>query len=170
MTRFQIRAAEIEDAAGLASVHVRSWQSAYVGMVPQEHLDALSVEKRAEGWRNGLSSGAFRTFVATNEDGIVGLVSVGATRDEGDSPGAFEVGAIYISPGLWRQGIGRALWLRASEEAQMQGALTLSAWVFERNDDSRTFYEAVGCVHSGAQKTMEIGGEKLIAVRYTLGL
>ena len=38
-----IRDAELRDARGIAEVHIRSWQAAYVGIVPDEDLSRLSL-------------------------------------------------------------------------------------------------------------------------------
>src|SRR5205809_105170 len=37
-----IRPARVEDAAGIAKVHIDSWRTTYKGMVPDEHLAGLS--------------------------------------------------------------------------------------------------------------------------------
>src|SRR5437763_1149336 len=47
----QVRAARPTDILGIAEVHVRSWQETYVGQVPQDYLDTLSVEDRYERWQ-----------------------------------------------------------------------------------------------------------------------
>jgi len=47
----EIRTAVAEDAPGLATVHVRSWQLAYRGLMADEFLDGLSVEER-ERWHS----------------------------------------------------------------------------------------------------------------------
>jgi hypothetical protein len=45
-----VRRAELRDAAGIAAVHVASWQEAYRGLLPQEYLESLSVRDRIETW------------------------------------------------------------------------------------------------------------------------
>ena len=41
-----IRPAAEGDAAGIARVHVRSWQEAYAGIVPEAYLASLDVDQR----------------------------------------------------------------------------------------------------------------------------
>jgi hypothetical protein len=41
MTVMDIRAARMEDVPQIAAVHVRSWQAAYRGLLPQAYLDGL---------------------------------------------------------------------------------------------------------------------------------
>jgi hypothetical protein len=45
------RDAELRDAGGIAKVHVRSWQAAYAGIVPDEDLAQLSVDHMQENNR-----------------------------------------------------------------------------------------------------------------------
>lgn len=42
----QIRPARLDGAEALATVHVQSWQAAYVGLIPQDYLDNLNVARR----------------------------------------------------------------------------------------------------------------------------
>jgi len=42
-----LRPAEPRDALEVARVHIRTWQVAYRGLVPDEYLDSLNIEDRA---------------------------------------------------------------------------------------------------------------------------
>ena len=48
-----VRPVTVDDAWGLAAVHVASWQWAYAGLLPAGQLAALSVEDRAARWASG---------------------------------------------------------------------------------------------------------------------
>ncbi len=50
-----IRDAELGDARGIAEIHVRYWQAAYAGIVPDEDLARLSVDQREQFWMHVLS-------------------------------------------------------------------------------------------------------------------
>ena len=52
----EIRRATLEDAMAIASVHVRSWKSAYPGQIPQGYLDSLHPKDRVEGWEQVLAA------------------------------------------------------------------------------------------------------------------
>ena len=43
-----IRPAKSDDALEVARVHVRSWQAAYRGLLPDDYLDDLRAEERAQ--------------------------------------------------------------------------------------------------------------------------
>ena len=79
----QIRLAHIDDAEGLARVHVDSWRVAYKGIVPDEHLASLSYEKRAGRWRESLSNADSASFVyvAQDADGNPWAIGRGAGAD-----------------------------------------------------------------------------------------
>ena len=69
----QVRKATVEDASGIAFVHVRSWQVAYRGHMPDEFLDGLDPEKRTSMWRDWTQDPDKIIFVAEdNEGNIVG--------------------------------------------------------------------------------------------------
>lgn len=55
-----IRPATVDDAHDLAVVHVRSWQQAYRGLMPQAVLDRLSIAEREAGWARLLASDGAR--------------------------------------------------------------------------------------------------------------
>ncbi|WP_274857053.1 hypothetical protein [Bacillus methanolicus] len=43
-----IRKAVGDDAAQIARVHVKSWQETYKGLIDQNYLDNLKIEKRKQ--------------------------------------------------------------------------------------------------------------------------
>src|SRR4051794_1204440 len=79
---YAIRAATVADAAGIAEVHVASWQAAYHGLLPQALLDGLSVERRTAQWRRDIGGGGVDVHVATDAAGrIAGFIATGCSRD-----------------------------------------------------------------------------------------
>jgi GNAT superfamily N-acetyltransferase len=81
-----VRRATLEDADAIGSVHVASWRAAYRGLMPDEFLDALSVEERAESWRRGFVQAAATppdrsAVLVTVVDGeAVGFAALGPAR------------------------------------------------------------------------------------------
>jgi hypothetical protein len=51
-----IRPARLEDVPEIAVVHVRSWQAAYQGLLPQAYLDGLDPGQRIGQWERALSA------------------------------------------------------------------------------------------------------------------
>ena len=105
-----IREPSKNDARSLAEVHVRSWQAAYKGQVPDDILDNLSVDQREKHWHLTLNSPSNKVLVAESEQRIVAFSSFGPVRDEGlDKNAVGEVYAIYALEEFWDRGIGRRL-------------------------------------------------------------
>jgi hypothetical protein len=52
--------ASVADADEIGAMHVRSWQGAYRGLMPQEYLDQLDPASRADRWRQILRDGAVK--------------------------------------------------------------------------------------------------------------
>jgi hypothetical protein len=50
-----IRPAQMDDAFAMARVHVDTWRTSYVGIVPDEHLAGLSYERCQANWIEHLS-------------------------------------------------------------------------------------------------------------------
>ena len=142
-----IREATPADAAGIAFVHVESWRTTYPGIMPQEHLDALSVAERTETWQGLLLSPqpGDCTLVAETEAGeIIGFVHGGKERS-GDPEHAAEIQTIYLLQSQQGGGQGRRLLAFAARRLRENGFPTLFLWTHVRNP-ARGFYEALGGV------------------------
>jgi hypothetical protein len=81
MPEMIIRPACLADALRIATIHVEAWQVAYRGIVPDEFLDALSVEERRVGWQRILETGESLTWVAEDKNMALGWISMGRSRD-----------------------------------------------------------------------------------------
>jgi L-amino acid N-acyltransferase YncA len=115
----EVRKATAEDASGIAFIHVRSWQVAYRGHMPDEFLDSLDVGKRANMWRELTQNPDKIVFVADDRKGnIVGFSALGPSRDTDADPNTAEVSAIYVHPEQWQKGIGRALLSTSLDEVR----------------------------------------------------
>jgi GNAT superfamily N-acetyltransferase len=171
-----VRPATLADAEGIGLVHVRSWQSAYRGKMPQDHLDGLDPARRAELWRRIMeetepSRGGVLVAVA-ERGGITGLASFGPSQDSDADPRVTgEVGAIYADPDAWGTGAGRALMASAVSELARLGYADATLWVLDTNDRARRFYALAGWKEDGANKTDGSRGFDIAEVRYrrTLG-
>jgi len=161
-----VRRAALDDAPAIAAVHVQAWQAAYKGIVPDAFLDALRVEERTTRWRQNLAEGASTVCVAESPEGVVGWASVGACRDADATATTGELWAIYVAPGRWRHGVGRAMWAWGQSHLEQAGFTSAVVWVLEENRSARRFYATVGFVPApDATKMVEIGGVSLPEVR-----
>jgi ribosomal protein S18 acetylase RimI-like enzyme len=174
----ELSAAQPQDALAIAGVHVASWQAAYVGMIPEDYLASLSVEERAGAWREILGHDATEVWIARERrdrglgDEILGFVCFGPCREpEPAAERVGEIGSIYVSPGHWGRGIGRALWLRARERLTATGFATVMLWVLADNVRAIRFYQAAGFREDlGSAREIVRGGHALKHVRYSVSL
>lgn len=169
-TEVTIRTAEPSDAAGIARVHVASWQEAYGGVVPDEYLNSLEAAAREERWAEHLRNGprdGIHTWVADDGSRILGFASVGPARDEDAARGDEEIYSIYLDPAMWGKGVARDL--MRTVLAEVPTTTPLSLWVLADNARARHFYRRHGFTPDGAEKLEEIGGVQLLEVRYRRG-
>lgn len=165
-----MRRARPDDAEAIASVHVRSWQQAYRGQVPDEYLAGLDITTRAGWWRRELEvTPAERSpWLADSDAGVAGFVASGPTRDEGGSGRTAEIQAIYVDPDCWNRGIGRDLLSHAERDLSTAGYDEAILWCLIGNQQARRFYEAAGWRTDGGTQTITLGGRELEEVRYRL--
>ena len=145
-----IREAAPQDAFGIARVHVGSWRTTYPGIMPQEHLDALSVADRERTWAETLrADGPDRTlvYVAEADNGeVVGFVA-GGREKLGDPDFQSEIYGLYLLQSQQGRGLGRRLVQIFARRLFQEGYHTLLIWVNASNP-ARKFYEALGGVHA----------------------
>ncbi len=170
-----IRAAGETDVPAVAKIHVAGWRWAYRGMVPDELLDSLSVERRDEGWRRGLARRAAgeefpRIWVADVEGRVVGFAAAGPTEDADAAERTGEVYAIYLQPAVVGTGVGRAIFAHAVADLGSLGFARATLWVLEDNARTRRFYEIAGWRPDGTTKTEDFHGFPLREVRYRIEL
>ncbi|MBO9624967.1 MAG: GNAT family N-acetyltransferase [Microbacterium sp.] len=157
MTQLTIREGRLDDADGVARVHVRSWRAAYRGLMDQQILDSLSVEERAANWRRFITDPLPTTIallVAERDGEVVGWTSFGAGRDaDGSTDG--EVYGIYADPDSWSTGAGHALLEEAERRMADAGHTRAYLWVLDGNERADAFYARHGWVADGATKADE---------------
>ncbi len=143
--KVQIRSAYPEDAAGIARVHVLSWQSAYQGLLPDSLLQGMSVEVRTRQWAEWLSQDKLEHFLVAEdpEQGIVGFASGGTLRGE-YADFDCEIAAIYFSPAAQGQGLGRQLFNQLKARLSADGFKKMLVWVLASNSAACGFYEHMG--------------------------
>lgn len=137
----EVRTASADDVAGIRRVADRSWHAAHDGIVGAstvdefvaEHYDPESVREAVAG------DGCF--LVGDDGGRTVGFAA--ANRSESD-PGTFALGAIYVDPDRWGEGVGSRLLDRVAADVAARGGERLRLVVLAGNDRAVAFYEARG--------------------------
>jgi GNAT superfamily N-acetyltransferase len=141
-----VRPAIPDDAEGIAKVHVKGWQEAYVGHLPQHVLDRQSVPARLRMWQGLLQEPPSNrwTFVAIDPGaGIVGFVGGVRAKPVMFGP-AFKVPVLYVLQSHLRRGLGRKLMHALGGGMAPHGSGPVALWCLASNQAARAFYEAVG--------------------------
>lgn len=155
----------------IARIHVRSWQSAYRGLLTDDYLDALTVDERLEMHRQALvSPGDRRTWVALESDTVVGFAVTGPSQDADADERTGELYAMYLDPDRFGRGIGKRLLDHAIEDLRGRGFRTLTLWVLETNAGGRRFYEREGWRADGLTTSERVDCEMRPTVRYRIDL
>lgn len=158
----KVRLAQGSDSRAIETIRVRGWQTAYRHVFPVDALDEMPVDDVR--WRDRLVTPppGWSTFVVESDGAVVGFSSVGPSRDV---RGLGELYAIYVDPGAWSTGAGRALIARAEEQLRSEYEVA-TLWVLEDNPRARMFYERAGWEPDGARKAEERWGVRAPEVRY----
>jgi GNAT superfamily N-acetyltransferase len=161
----RVRPAGPADAPAMGRLHVRAWQSAYRGQMPDDYLDGLEPEQRAAYWAEALGREHPRGAILVAEEAgqVIGFAAVGPSRDP---EGAGELFAINLDPAHWGTGAGRALLEAAQAELARLGFGETVLWVLPGNARARRFYETAGWRTDGSERTAEGHGVSFAEVRY----
>jgi ribosomal protein S18 acetylase RimI-like enzyme len=166
-----IRPMAVADVARVGEVHVRAWQAAYRGAMPDAFLDGLRPEDRADMWRRGIEEGwPGRRDVIEVDGDVAGFAAYGPERD-GDDPTRGELYAINLDPEYWRQGLGRRFIRHVTAELAQLGFQRVVLWVEASNDRARRFYESEGWSYDpGSDRVDTIQEVPVAEVRYVRDL
>ena len=129
---------------GKAYVHWKSWHEAYSGIISQEYLDKLTLEKcekMAFSWPDN-------TIVAEDNGKVIGFVCYGDRGEE--APDAGEIFALYVLADYYGKGVGQQL--MAEGLAHINHFPQVRLWVLKENKRAIRFYEKCRFHPDGIEK------------------
>jgi GNAT superfamily N-acetyltransferase len=161
-----VRPAQPEDALAVAGVHVRSWQVAYRGLLPDSYLDQLRPEDRATRYDfAGADPLKPYTVVAAEGAEILGFATTAPSRDE-ELPDYGELYALYVDPQHWDRRVGVALIQAARARLLTLGFTDAFLWLLEGNSRGRRFYRMDGWAPDGRQRVDSVWDVTVSEHRY----
>ncbi|MBE6620415.1 MAG: GNAT family N-acetyltransferase [Ruminococcaceae bacterium] len=131
-------------------VHWKSWQETYTGLMPDDYLKNITLEKcikMAHKWPQN-------TFLLKVDDKTVGFSCMGKSAD---AEGANEVIAIYLLKEYHSKGLGYALLNQTVSRFAKSEKIVL--WVLEGNEKAINFYKKFGFDFNGNRKPLPFGVE-----------
>ncbi len=150
----------------VARVHVHSWQAAYRGLLPDEYLDGLRPEDRADRYTfDGLEPEHPTTIVSVEDQRICGFATIGPSSDA-DTDGSGALHALYVDPDHWGTGVGRTLICEARRQLADDGFEVVVLWVLAGNERAERFYRIDGWVADGSLRSEEVWSVAVDEVRY----
>lgn len=137
-----VRRAKVGDAAGMARVHVASWESTYADLLPAAYIAERTLAVREAFWTDRLaeSDPSVCIFVACGEDGRICGFASGGPETTGRMGMAGELYSIYLLEEAQGQRLGRKL-VGAVLAALPDGPVLV--WALGENPACR-FYERLG--------------------------
>jgi ribosomal protein S18 acetylase RimI-like enzyme len=139
-----IRRIQPTDAEILATLHIRSWRSAYRGILRDAYLDADLVDDRHAVWREqiGNLTPSHFGFIAEIGTQPVGFVFL---HGQDDPTWGTLIDNLHVLPDFKGNGLGRLLMAAAAQEASARYPDDgMYLWVFEENTQARGFYAHLG--------------------------
>ncbi|GAA2595776.1 MULTISPECIES: GNAT family N-acetyltransferase [Streptomyces] len=171
--RVRVREMTLADCDRVSLIRVRGWQTAYRGLMPQSHLDAMDPAADA-GRRRTLFARApegTANLVAEDEAGeVVGWACHGPYRDGELRTADAELYALYVDAERFGAGVGRALLEESARRCESAGHARMLLWVLKGNARARRFYERAGFRPDGAEEPFEVEGVAVPEVRYVRAL
>ena len=134
----RIKAATTADFSSIASLHIRSWQNAYAGILPESFLGGPLERAFTRYWRH-VDMQTEDVVLVAEKEGLCGFIAVWCR------PKPY-IDNLHVKPSLRSKSIGTALLKSAAEELLARGHKTAYLWVFERNHKAARFYKRMGGV------------------------
>ena len=170
--RARVRRTVPSDADRLGEIHVRAWQAAYRGVMPDRYLDSLQAAERASMWRRNIERPGCGQLTLVIEDAgqVVGFASLGPEEGQPEEQTTGELYAINLDPDAWRRGFGARLLRAAVALLRELGYAEAVLWVVPENARARGLYESRGWIADGAVREDEVLGVTVSDMRYRLPL
>ena len=163
-----LRPASLADLPAIVAVQARSWRESYRGLVDDEYLDGLPLQKWLESWRAHLFGGRRDGLcvVAESEGRVVGFASAGAADEDGLGSNVGELHTIYIDREHYGTGLGKRLMDAAVGWLSERGYAEAVLWVLVGNGRATHFYTRGGWEADGTTAADQWGATLVPRARY----
>jgi len=133
----EIRRGHLSDAPALSEVFRAAWSQAYLGIIPQLHLDSMIRRRTPEWWKTTIKSGSGLLVLQVAGD-IAGYATLGAARLRGECEG--EIYELYVTPTHQGLGFGERLFEGCRHQLDTRQLCGLIVWALADNTSAAEFY------------------------------
>ena len=139
-----IREANAEDIEPIASLYVMNWKKTYVGLLPDNFLNGLTVNEGIKKWQEYLNKEKHRIFVAYENEKILGF---SACKEDEELKNCLYLDSLHVSETSRGKGVGTKLINTVGSYAYIKGYEHMSICIVKGNDNAKGIYEKMGAKH-----------------------
>ena len=139
-----IREANAEDIEPIASLYVMNWKKTYVGLLPDNFLNGLTVNEGIKKWQEYLNKEKHRIFVAYENEKILGF---SACKEDEELKNCLYLDSLHVSETSRGKGVGTKLINTVGSYAYIKGYEHMSICIVKGNDNAKRIYEKMGGKH-----------------------
>ncbi|TCP50155.1 L-amino acid N-acyltransferase YncA [Tamaricihabitans halophyticus] len=176
MADVAVRTASPADAGSVADIHLRTWQTAYAALLPEQVLAELDIEQTRSAWLDAIEHPASTVFLATEGGTAVGFCVAGPSpeADAANADGSLPedsahtglISSLLVEPRWGRRGHGGRLLAAAAEALRERGARRGITWIPEADEASLGLYrDRAGWQPDGTVRTLDAAGQPLREIR-----
>lgn len=158
---------EVESSLEIAKIIKDGWNAAYKGIIPDDYLKNMNVEKISENWKKNIERNK-NIYIYKENDEILGVIRFGKSEYPYIKP-IGEIFVLYVKPELKRNGIGTKLFEFAKDELIKAGYEKMMIWCLKGNKQGANFYKK----HNGdkiKERDYIVGGIKVREEGYMFDL
>lgn len=133
---------KIKDSLEIAKLIKGGWNSAYKGLISDEYLKNMNVEKLSVNWKNKIRVNE-NVYVYKDNNEILGVIIFGESKDF-NAEVIGEVFVLYVKVEEKRKGIGTKLLKFAQNQLLEQGYEKMVIWCLKGNEQGSEFYKKHG--------------------------
>ncbi|WP_291679340.1 GNAT family N-acetyltransferase [Clostridium sp.] len=139
-----IREANAEDMELIANLYVMNWKKTYVGLLPDNFLNGLTVNDGINKWQEYLTKEKHRIFVAYENENFLGF---SACKEDEELKNCLYLDSLHVSESSRGKGVGTKLINTVGSYAYIKGYEHMSICIVKGNDKAKRIYEKMGAKH-----------------------
>lgn len=164
-----IRKADFEDIKDISAIYAASWKKAYIGMIPQSYLDDLKYDFWVAAFEEWFKNKAVTSKIIFDDDKPVGSASYRVSSDS-SLPDWGEIQSFYMLPEYFGKGFSKELMKSVLDDMKKEGFKNIFLWVLNENTRAQKFYKKLGFSSTSDTLECEVGGKKLIDIRFVISI